>query len=96
MKKILLPILALGGLLFASSCQMQEPDSGTITGEVDFTITAGIPGGITTYTPAPSGSHNGGKLLLDPEEYSLRYTLEVYDKDGALAYDETKYATEGT
>ena len=48
MKKILLPILALGGLLFASSCQMDEPDAGTLTGEVDFTITAGIPGGITT------------------------------------------------
>ena len=77
MKKILLPILTLGGLLFAASCQMDEPDAGTLTGEVDFTITAGIPGGITTYTPAPSGSHNGGKLLLDPEEYSLRYTLEV-------------------
>ena len=39
MKKILLPILALGGLLFASSCQMDEPDAGTLTGEVDFTIT---------------------------------------------------------
>ena len=48
MKKILLPILALGGLLFASSCQMDEPDAGTLTGEVDFTITAGIPSGITT------------------------------------------------
>ena len=49
MKKILLSFLALGGLMFASSCQMDEPDAGTLTGEVDFTITAGIPGGITTY-----------------------------------------------
>ena len=96
MKKNLLTILALGGLLFASSCQMDEPDAGTLTGEVDFSITAGIPGGITTYAPSSSGSHNGGKLLLDPVEYSLRYTLEVYDKDGALAYDETKYAADGT
>ena len=60
MKKILLPILTLGGLLFAASCQMDEPDAGTLTGEVDFSITAGIPSGITTYTPAESGSHNGG------------------------------------
>ena len=94
MKKILLPILTLGGLLFAASCQMDEPDAGTLTGEVDFSITAGIPSGITTYTPAESGSHNGGAMLLDPEEYTLRYTLEVYDKDGKLAYEDTKKAVE--
>ena len=94
MKKILLPILTLGGLLFAASCQMDEPDAGTLTGEVDFSITAGIPSGITTYTPAGSGSHNGGAMLLDPEEYTLRYTLEVYDKDGKLAYEDTKEAVE--
>lgn len=97
MKKNLLSILALGGLLFASSCQMDEPDSGTLTGEVDFSITAGIPSGISTYAdPAGSGSHNGGAVLLDPDEYTLRYTLEVYDRDGKLAYDETKNAPEGT
>lgn len=97
MKKILLPILALCGLLFASSCQMDEPDAGTLTGEVDFSITAGIPSGISTYAePAGSGSHNGGAVLLDPDEYTLRYTLEVYDRDGKLAYDETKNATTGT
>ena len=92
MKKILLPILTLGGLLFAASCQMDEPDAGTLTGEVDFSITAGIPSGITTYTPAGSGSHNGGAMLLDPEKYTLRYTLEVYDKEGKLAYEDTKDA----
>ena len=97
MKKILLPILTLGGLLFAASCQMDEPDAGTLTGEVDFSITAGIPSGISTYAdPAGSGSHNGGAVLLDPDEYTLRYTLEVYDKDRKLAYDETKNATTGT
>ena len=97
MKKILLSFLALGGLLFASSCQMDEPDAGTLTGEVDFTITAGIPSGISTYAePAGSGSHNGGAMLLDPDAYTLRYTLEVYDKEGKLAYDETKNAPEGT
>ena len=94
MKKILLPILMLGGLLFAASCQMDEPDAGTLTGEVDFSITAGIPSGITTYTPAGSGSHNGGAMLLDPEKYTLRYTLEVYDKAGKLAYEDTKEAVE--
>ena len=97
MKKNLLSILALGGLLFASSCQMDEPDSGTLTGEVDFSITAGIPSGISTYAePAGSGSHNGGAMLLNPDAYTLRYTLEVYDKEGKLAYDETKNAPEGT
>ena len=94
MKKILLPILTLGGLLFAASCQMDEPDAGTLTGEVDFSITAGIPSGITTYTPAGSGSHNGGAMLLDPEEYTLRYTLEVYDKEDKLAYEDTKDAVD--
>ena len=94
MKKILLPILTLGGLLFAASCQMDEPDAGTLTGEVDFSITAGIPSGITTYTPAGSGSHNGGAMLLDPKEYTLRYTLEVYDKEGKLAYEDTKDAVD--
>lgn len=91
MKKILLSVLALGGLLFASSCQMQEPESGKLTGEVDFTITAGIPGGISTYAPAGTGSHNGGAVLLDADDYDLRYIMQVYDMDGKLAYSDTKY-----
>ena len=86
MKKILLPILALSGLLFASSCQMDEPDAGTLTGEVDFTITAGIPGGITTYAdPVPAFSHLGGANNVDATNYDLRYILEVYDGE-TLAY----------
>ena len=93
MKKILLSVLALGGLLFASSCQMQEPESGKLTGEVDFTITAGIPGGISTYAPASIGSHNGGAVLLDAEKYDLRYIMQVYDMDGKLAYSDTKYVS---
>ena len=93
MKKILLSVLALGGLLFASSCQMQEPESGKLTGEVDFTITAGIPGGISTYAPAGIGSHNGGAVLLDAEKYDLRYIMQVYDMDGKLAYSDTKYVS---
>ena len=91
MKKILLPILALGGLLFASSCQMDEPDAGTLTGEVDFTITAGIPSGITTYSPTDGNafSHLGGINNVSGD-YVLRFILEVYDGD-AVAYEETQY-----
>ena len=89
MKKILLPILALGGLLFASSCQMDEPDAGTLTGEVDFTITAGIPGSINTYSPedGEAFSHLGGANNVNSDEYDLRYILKVYD-DETLAYEE--------
>ena len=85
MKKILLPILALGGLLFASSCQMDEPDAGTLTGEVDFTITAGIPGSINTYA-----SNDGGSTNVDKGTYDQRFILEVYDGENYtnLAYRE--------
>ena len=94
MKKILrLAFLALGGLLFASSCQMDEPDADTLTGEVDFTITAGIPGGISTYAPAGTGSHNGGAVLLDSEAYDLRYIMQAY-YDGKLAYSATQYVSD--
>ena len=91
MKKILLPFLALGGLMFASSCQMDEPDAGTLTGEVDFTITAGIPGGITTYSPTDGKafSHLGGINNVSGD-YVLRFILEVYDGN-TVAYEETKY-----
>ena len=92
MKKILLSFLALGGLLFASSCQMDEPDAGTLTGEVDFTITAGIPSGITTYAPGDEQgafSHLGG-INNVTGDYVLRFILEVYDGD-AVAYEEIKY-----
>lgn len=92
MKKILIStIVALGSLLFTPSCQMEDPKSDRLTGEVDFTITAGIPGGISTYAPAGSGSHNGGAMLLDPDRYDLRYIMQAYDKDGKLAYSATQY-----
>lgn len=94
MKKIILSALAIGGLLFAASCQMDESGSGTLTGEVDFTITAGIPGGISTYTPAGSGSHNGGAMLLDPDEYDLRYIMQAYDENDKLAYNATQYVSD--
>ena len=95
MKKNLLSILALGGLLFASSCQMDEPDSGTLTGEVDFSITAGIPSGITTYAEgAEAFSHQGGASNLSTDDYILRYTLQVYDEDDKLSYEGVQYATD--
>ena len=96
-EKILLSFLALGGLLFASSCQMDEPDAGTLTGEVDFTITAGIPGSITTYAdgePETAFSHLGGANNVDPNLYDLRYILEVYDGE-TLAYRDVQYVDEG-
>ena len=97
MKKILLPILTLGGLLFAASCQMDEPDAGTLTGEVDFSITAGIPNGITTYAEgAEAFSHQGGASNLNPTEYTLRYILQVFDEEGKVAYEEEKNPDSGT
>ena len=97
MKKNLLSILALGGLLFASSCQMDEPDAGTLTGEVDFSITAGIPNGITTYADgAEAFSHQGGARNLNPTEYTLRYILQVFDEDEKVAYEEEKNPDSGT
>ena len=70
---------------------MEEPDAGTLTGEVDFTITAGIPGGITTYNPTDGEafSHLGG-INNVTDDYVLRFILEVYDGD-AVAYEEIKY-----
>ena len=95
MKKILLSFLALGGLLFASSCQMNEPDAGTLTGEVDFSITAGIPSGITTYSPADGNafSHMGGANNVDATSYDLRFILEVYDGE-ILAYRDVQSVDE--
>ena len=65
---------------------IEEPDAGTLTGEVDFTITAGIPGGITTYSPTDGEafSHLGG-INNVTGDYVLRFILEVYDGD-AVAY----------
>ena len=75
MKKILLSFLALGGLMFASSCQMDEPDAGTLTGEVDFTITAGIPGSINTYASNDGGSTNVDKKITISASF-LKSTME--------------------
>lgn len=92
--KYLFPVLALGSLLLTTSCQMEDPEPDRITGEVDFTITAGIPGGISTYAPAGTGSHNGGAVLLDPDAYDLRYIMQAYDETDKLAYSATKYVSD--
>lgn len=81
MKKITAVILAITAVTMIS-CQRETIDSGALTGEVEFTVTAGIPGGISTYAdPVAAFSHNGGAVNVDPTEYDLRYILEVYTKD---------------
>lgn len=81
MKKISALILAITAVTMIS-CQRETIDSGALTGEVEFTVTAGIPGGISTYAdPVAAFSHNGGAVNVDPTEYDLRYILEVYTKD---------------
>ena len=81
MKKISAVILAITAVTMIS-CQRETIDSGTLTGEVEFTVTAGIPGGISTYADGVDAfSHNGGAVNVDPDKYDLRYILEVYTKD---------------
>lgn len=81
MKKISAVILAITAVTMIS-CQRETIDSGALTGEVEFTVTAGIPGGISTYADAADAfSHNGGAVNVEPTEYDLRYILEVYTKD---------------
>ena len=81
MKKISAVILAITAVTMIS-CQRETIDSGALTGEVEFTVTAGIPGGISTYAdPVAAFSHNGGAVNVDHDKYDLRYILEVYTKD---------------
>ena len=81
MKKISAVILAITAVTMIS-CQRETIDSGALTGEVEFTVTAGIPGGISTYAdPVDAFSHQGGALNVKSGEYDLRYILEVYTKD---------------
>ena len=83
MKKISAVILAITAVTMIS-CQRETIDSGALTGEVEFTVTAGIPGGISTYADGVDAfSHNGGAVNADPETYDLRYILEVYTQDEA-------------
>ena len=85
MKKSYLSILSLATMaLVFGSCQQDESDSTAIGGEVDVTLSAGLPSGLATYGP----SHLGGATNVDPDEYDLRYTLEVYDGDN-MVYEAT-------
>lgn len=83
MKKIFLSILAIAGLMTATSCQ-KELVPATRGGEVEFSITVGVPGGITTYA-----SEDGGATNVLRDTYDQRFILEVYDGDNC-AYREVK------
>lgn len=65
-----------------NACQTEKLDQG-IHGETDFSISTSIPSGLVTYA-----SNQGGIFNVDPEEYDLRFTMEVYDGD-ALAYSDS-------
>lgn len=82
--------MAFSGLYMATSCQ-KESGSGKLTGEVDFSITTGIPAGIKTYSPEDGAafSHQGGANNVTPDAYDLRYKLEIYDGE-SLAYEDVK------
>lgn len=80
MKKHNLLLLSLmTTTLLLSSCQREDMGA-TESGEVNFTVTAGIPAGITTYAE-DAFSHQGGAINVDPTQYDLRYILEVYTED---------------
>ncbi len=80
MKKYSLLVLSFMVIaLFCGSCQRGDMDT-TINNEVNFSITAGIPVGITTYAE-DAFSHQGGAINVDPTQYDLRYILEVYTLD---------------
>lgn len=80
MKKHNLLLLSLmTTTLLLSSCQREDMGA-TESGEVNFTVTAGIPAEITTYAE-DAFSHQGGAINVDPTQYDLRYILEVYTED---------------
>lgn len=70
--------------LVFSSCQRDELESNVVGGEVEISLSAGLPYGLTTYGP----SHLGGATNVNQDEYDLRYILEVYDGDNKV-YKET-------
>ena len=96
MKNLSLIISTVAISIFSLSCQKSESENSPISGEVELSITAGIPNEITTYGPEGFGSHNGGAVLLDPEDYDLRYVLEVWtdEQTPQLVYEETKFVSD--
>lgn len=89
MKRCILNTLGLAALaVLPASCQLEERGA-NVTGEVDFTINAGIPAGLTTYAdPESAFSHQGGANNVNAEKYDLRYKLKVYDADAVVYEDE--------
>ena len=76
MKKTYLSILSLATMaLVFGSCQRDELESEVVGGEVEVSLSAGLPSGLTTY----GSSHMGGATNVNADEFDLRYTLEVYD-----------------
>ncbi len=76
MKKTYLSILSLVSMaLVFGSCQRDELESEVVGGEVEVSLSAGLPSGLTTY----GSSHMGGATNVNADEFDLRYTLEVYD-----------------
>ena len=73
---------ALVAMAFGS-CQLEERGA-AVDEEVDFTVTAGIPGVLSTYT-----SGEGGVSNVDRSVYDQRYILEVYDGE-EVVYREAK------
>ena len=90
MNKQILGLLAVM-LTFLFSCSDENSDIGKREGIVNFTIETSIPKGITTYA-----SHEGGIANVNPDDYSLRYIMEVWTRETTprLAYREIKIAAD--
>lgn len=85
MKKTYLSILSLATMaLVFGSCQRDELESEVVGGEVEVSLSAGLPSGLTTY----GSSHMGGATNVNADEFDLRYTLEVYDGE-EVVYEAT-------
>lgn len=91
MKKII-RLSVLAAMLVTVSCQ-QESRNPSDGGMVEFSVTAGIPGAIGTYSPttfdsSEAFSHLGGAMNVDPEKFDLRYIIEIWTKEETprLAY----------
>lgn len=92
MKYIIKSLLALALTAMLASCQRERINS-VDADFVDISLTAGIPGTISTYAPVSDSqdggfSHQGGALNVDNEKFDLRYILEVWTNEDTprLAY----------
>lgn len=85
-------LLVLASSISLVSCQ-QEYSNSAEGDFVNVSLSAGIPGTISTYSPSTDSqpgafSHQGGALNVDNEKLDLRYILEVWTKEDTprLAY----------